>query len=346
MVDHYAKSAPDQPLRPGPRNLITDVPGLKVGQAEDWHVRTGVTVTLCDTLFSASADVRGGGPGNREIDVLSSENLIGGAHAFVLTGGSVFGLAAADGVVQALSETGRGLAFANGPHPIPIVPAAVLHDLTSGGDKDWGQSPPYHGLGRTAVEAAGVDFDLGAFGAGVGARAGTAPGGIGSASIDLGGGLIVGALIAANPAGSVYMPDGETFWSWPYELDEEFGGNRPGADCPLAVNPLPVQSRLSAGSTPAAGTNTTIGLVATSANLTTAECKRVAMMAQDGLARAARPAHTPFDGDTIFSVATAHHELQADQVRPMELARIGSAAADCVARAIARAVFHATGANR
>lgn len=330
---------PDR-LRPGPLNLITDVAGLQVGHAEDERAQTGVTTLMCSGFWTAGVDVRGGGPGVRETETLSPENLVGRAHAIVLAGGSVFGLAAADGVVTALSARGVGMQLKPGTPPTPIVPAAVLYDLANPGDKDWGLEPPYRGLGIRSLDSVAEDFALGAVGAGRGAMAGLVKGGLGSASIDIGDGLIVGALVAANPVGSAMMPDGATFWAWPFEHGGEFGGARPAADV-SAFDPVPDQARLAARGRLQGGANTTLGVVATTANLTTAECKRVAIMAHDGLARAVRPAHTPFDGDTIFVLASGACAIGAGEERSIEIARIGSAAADCMARSIARAVYEA-----
>ena len=327
-------------MQPGPRNLITDVPGLLVGQATDERAMSGVTVLVFDGAWAAAADVRGGGPGTREIEALALENLIGRAHAVVLAGGSVFGLAAADGVASALSQRGIGLTLRPGSPAIPIVPAAVLHDLGNGGDKAWGLEPPYRALGMQALDAASANFPLGSFGAGRGAMAGLVKGGVGSASIDLGKGLMVGALVALNSIGSALMPDGVTYWSWPFELNDEFGGGKPPAAPVRVADPSPEESRLNALGRLQPGANTTLAAVACSAALTNAECKRVAMMAQDGIARAVRPAHTPFDGDTVFAVASGALELDPQIQRAAQVGRIGSAAADCVARAIARAAFH------
>jgi L-aminopeptidase/D-esterase-like protein len=307
--------------------------------------------------WAASVDVRGGGPGTRETDALAPENLIGRAHAVVLAGGSVFGLAAADGVAAALSAAGTGLKLRPGSPSIPLVPAAVLHDLGNGGNKRWGTDPPYRNLGLTALGKAAADFTLGSVGAGRGAMAGLAKGGIGSASIDIGygdatgagtgagagadTGIIVGALVAVNSIGSVFMPDGKTYWAWPFELDDEFGGAPPPLHSGFNGDPAPDDSRLLSLGRLAAGANTTLGVIACNADLTSVECKRVAMMAQDGIARAVRPAHTPFDGDTIFALASGAIALDADGRRPVQIARIGAAAADCLARAIARAVYFA-----
>src|ERR1700730_14399307 len=231
-------------FRPGPRNLITDIAGLTVGHANDENARSGVTVLTCGAAWSAGVDVRGGGPGGRETDALSPENLVGRAHAVVLAGGSVFGLAAADGVAAALSAKGIGLQLRPGSPRIPIVPSAVLHDLGNGGDKNWGLAPPYRDLGIHALNAAGSDFALGSVGAGRGAMAGLIKGGIGSTSLDLGEGLIIGALVALNSVGSALMPDGKTYWAWAFELDGEFGGVGPPPWGMDISDPAPDESRL------------------------------------------------------------------------------------------------------
>ncbi len=325
-------------IRPGPLNLITDVPSLKVGHATDERVRTGVTVLLLPGGWTAAADVRGGGPGERDISVLGLENLVGQAHAIVLSGGSVYGLAAADGATVALARAGEGLRLNPADPFVPITPAAILYDLGNGGDKAWGLEPPYRRLGIEAAEAAGERFALGAVGAGRGAMAGSRPGGLGSASVDLGGGLTVGALAAVNPLGSVFMADGETPWAWPFEMAGEFGGRQPESFA-VDPDPMPDFSRLRSRARP--GANTTLGVVAVSAMLSGAECKRIAIMAHDGMARAIRPAHTPFDGDIVFVAAKGDGALGAN--RSAEVARIGSAAADCLARAIARGAWEAAG---
>jgi L-aminopeptidase/D-esterase-like protein len=324
-------------FHPGPKNLITDIAGLTVGHATDETARTGVTVFVCESGWTAGVDVRGGGPGTRETDALAPENLVGRAHAVVLAGGSVFGLGAADGVAAALSQRRVGLQLRVGSPVIPIVPAAVLHDLANGGNKDWGLSPPYRELGIQALQAAQTDFALGSVGAGRGAKAGLMKGGIGSASVDLRNGLIVGALVALNSVGSASMPDGKTYWSWAFELQQEFGGNGPPAAGLDLSDPSPDDSRLAAIGRLTPGANTTLGIVACNADLSGAECRRMAMMAQDGIARAVRPAHTPFDGDTVFAVASGELSLNDKTMRAAQIGRIGSAAADCLARAIARA---------
>src|SRR5258707_1340255 len=255
-----------------------------VGHANDENARSGVTVLACGAAWSAGVDVRGGGPGGRETDALSPENLVGRAHAVVLAGGSVFGLAAADGVTAALSGRGIGLQLRPGSPQIPIVPSAVLHDLGNGGDKNWGLAPPYRDLGIRALDAAGSDFALGSVGAGRGAMAGLIKGGIGSASLDLGEGLIVGALAAVNSIGSALMPDGKTYWAWAFELDREFGGGGPPPETMDSSGPAPHESRLMAPGRLPAGANTQPGWAAGNADFTTGEWKR----ADEPIARVGR----------------------------------------------------------
>lgn len=328
-------------FKPGPLNAITDIAGLKVGHAQDDAVQSGVTVLTASKAITAAVDVRGGGPGIRESESLSPENLVGKADAIVLAGGSVFGLGAADGVAAYLSVANQGMRLKPTSPAIPIVPAAVLHDLGNDGDKNWGLEPPYRRLGIEAAGKVDSHFALGSVGAGLGAMAGVLKGGIGTASLDLGDGLMVGALVAVNPVGAVHMPGSDVFWAWPYEIDGEFGGLRPDAAQPLAHDPVPDLSRLAALGRLSPGANTTLAIVAVNADLTTAEAKRMAMMAQDGLARAIRPVHTPFDGDVVFALASGEIALDQGPSRAVQLARLGSAAADCLARAIARGVYTA-----
>ncbi|WP_304177951.1 P1 family peptidase [Phenylobacterium aquaticum] len=321
---------------PGLRNLITDVPGLQIGQAQDVAARTGVTVILPDNRAVASCDVRGGGPGTRETDALNPENLVDAVDAIVLAGGSVYGLAAADGVTAWLGARGRGYGLVTRPGvpPSPVVPAAILYDVANGGDRDWGEEPPYRRLGREAVAAAGLEFDLGTAGAGYGAMAGSLKGGTGSASVVAADGLTVGAIVAVNSFGAVTAPGGRAFWAAPYELAGEFGGLGAGG---LAAGP---DDWGLAKADPQQRMNTTIACVATDVVLTPAQARRVAIMAQDGLARAIRPIHAPFDGDVVFALSTGRRPMGADA--NFTLARIGALAADCLARAVARGVHAAT----
>jgi L-aminopeptidase/D-esterase-like protein len=252
----------------------------------------------------------------------------------VLSGGSVYGLAAADGVTAALGAAGRGFVVSPDPAvpPSPIVPAAILFDLANGGDKAWGEAPPYRELGRVAAAAAGHDFALGAAGAGCGAMAGALKGGIGSASVMTADGFTVGALVAVNAWGSVTAPGGRTFWAAPFEIDAEFGGLGAAG---LAAAP----DDWGLSKAPADTRNTTIACVATDAALSPAQARRVAVMAQDGLARAIRPVHAPFDGDAVFALSTARRPLVEPE--SYTVARLGALAADCLARAVARAVYEA-----
>lgn len=322
--------------KPGPKNLITDVDGILVGNAHDATVRTGVTVILPEPRAVAGGDVRGGGPGTRETDALDPANLVDAVDAIVLAGGSVYGLDAASAVVAALGAKGRGFTLA-GEMASPVVPAAILFDLANGGEKAWGEEPPYRTLGRAALDAVSDTFTLGNQGAGFGAQAGAYKGGLGSASAVTPEGLQVGALVAANPLGSPLIPNSRAFWAWPLEQNGEFGGERPREGAGASDLGLPTDTKF--GAAQAAHANTTIGVVATNAALTPAEARRVAIMAQDGYARSLRPIHTPFDGDTVFALATAKREL--GEMRAFEVAQIGALAADCMARAVARAVWEA-----
>lgn len=313
-------------MRPGPRNLITDVAGLRVGNAEDHRVRTGVTVLAGERPFTAAVHVMGGAPGTRETDLLAPDRLVQEVDALVLSGGSALGLDAASGVADSLRAAGRG--FAVGDQRVPIVPAAILFDLLNGGAKDWVENP-YRRLGRTALAAAGEDFALGTAGAGTGATTHGLKGGLGSASAVLANGLTVGALVAVNALGSVTVGGGREFWAAPWELDGEFGGLGLPATFPAAGEPVPAK-RL--------GEATTIAIVATDARLSQAEAQRLATAAHDGMARAIVPSHTPFDGDLVFAAATGARSLPDPVADPFVL---GHAAACCLARAIARAVYEA-----
>lgn len=317
----------------GPANSIIDVGGLKVGQAHDDKVKTGVTVICPDAPAKCAVDVRGGGPGTREVAALQDGGLIDSVHAVVLAGGSVYGLAAADGVTSYLGE--KRIGYAAGPAPIPvspIVPAAILFDNANGGDKGWGNNPPFRGLGFAACHAMSDKVFQGAAGAGYGATAGLYTGGLGTASEQIGD-ITVGAIIAANPVGSPYMPGTKCFWAWPYEVNGEFGGERPPADYAYHIAADSKLEFLKTG-----GQSTVIGAIATNARLGQKELKRLAIMAQDGIAMAVQPSHTPLDGDTIFALSTGDKACQS----PPHLAELGAAAARCVARALARGVYGAS----
>jgi L-aminopeptidase/D-esterase-like protein len=325
---------------PGPRNDLSDVAGLSVGQAEDAGVRTGVTVVLCEAPAIGAVDVRGGGPGTRETDLLGPGALVEHVDAITLSGGSVYGLAAADGVCAGLGARGRGYGLIDlpGVPRSPIVPGAILYDLANGGAKDWGDAPPYRALGLKALADAGhgAPVRLGRAGAGYGARAGSLTGGTGSASYVTDDGIAIAALACVNSFGSVQMPGSDAYWAWPFEIDDEFGGARP--DTAHAIAP---EDWGAAKMDPRLLANTTLCVVATDAALTKDQARRLAVMAQDGLARAIRPAHAPFDGDVVFALSTAARPLP--DPAPVSLTRLGSIAADCLARAIARGVHAARG---
>jgi len=317
-------------MRPGPRNLITDVTGLKVGNARDDALRSGVTVLTADRPFTAAVHVMGGAPGTRETDLLAPDKLVQQVDALVLSGGSAFGLDAASGVAEGLRAAGRG--FPVGHMRVPIVPAAILFDLLSGGDKDWIDNP-YGALGRRAYAEARADFALGSEGAGTAATTTDLMGGLGSASLELPGGVMVGALVAVSAIGSVVQSGGPHFWAAPFEFADEFGGLGPARN----VDPCAGADPLSAIGQ---GRSTTIAIVATNASLTQAEATRLAIGAHDGLARAIVPSHTPTDGDLVFAAATGDVALEGGLRDRM---RLGHAAAICLSRAVARGVFAAKG---
>lgn len=277
---------------------LTNVPGLIVGHAQDNRAITGVTVILPDAPVVMAVDVRGGGPGTRETDALRPHGLVQRVHGLVLSGGSVFGLAAADAVCCWLSQRGVGLPIS--VHPVPVVPCAILFDLANGGDKGWGETPPYHALALAACAAASRTPQRGRIGAGAGARAGSRPGGIGGASAPAGG-YTVAALAAVNSFGEVYE------------------GAPPAGEVSMPKAAI-------------AGTNTTLVAVATDAPLDKVAAQQLAIMAQDGLARAIRPVHTPFDGDSVFAFSTAAAGLPP--VDAQVLAVLGTLASDCVAAAV------------
>ena len=322
--------------KPGARNTIADVPGIKVGQAEDASVRTGVSVIVPDAPAIAAVAVSGGGPGTRETDLLSAGMLVDGIDAVCLSGGSAFGLAAADGVASGLKQEGRGFALVplTSVPRTPIVPAAILYDLANGGDKSWGDVSPYAALGLTAFRARGTDVPLGRAGAGYGARAGAFAGGTGSASIVTHDGITVGALAGVNCFGSAYMPGTDAFWAWPFEVDGEFGGKRPPEDYAADA-----EDWGAAKANPALGQNTTIACIATDVILTASEAKRVAQMALSGFSRAIRPVFAPFDGDALFVMSSGR--IASQEKRAILVARIGELAASTLSRAIARGVFEA-----
>ena len=326
------------------RNLITDVAGISVGHAHDEKLASGVTVVLAESAAVCAATVFGGGPGTRELDAIDLRGSVGAADAVVLSGGSAFGLDAASGVQAFLREAERG--FSVGPVRIPIVPQAILFDLINGGDKTWGRRSPYHELGFQAAASAGKDFSLGSAGAGLGTIVAAGEGrlirgGLGStsesvpglASVD-GTDVIVGALAAVNAVGSVTVADTPHFWAAPFEQGAEFGGL--GSPHPWPGHASRPAFKFAAPER----ANTTLCIVATDAVLTHQQCKRLATMAGAGMARAIFPVFSSFDGDIVFALATGKTPLKDPQ---MALPWIGAAAANCLARAIARGVYEASG---
>ena len=308
-------------------NSITDVAGLKVGHAEDARIASGVTAILFDEPSVASIAIGGGAPGLRDTALLDPGMTVERVDALVLSGGSAFGLDAMGGVQAHLRAQGRG--FRVRDVTVPIVPGAILFDLANGGDKDW-TGPVYWHLGLAAAQAASREVILGTAGAGYGATTANLKGGQGTASAVTSGGFTVGALVAVNALGRATIGKGPWFWAAPYERDAEFGGRG-------WPNPMPEDAMACwiKGATPE---NTTIAIVATDAPLTKGEAKRLAMMAQDGLAKALRPTHAALDGDIVFAAGTAHAHSPPTA---FDLVEIGTIAADCVARAIARAVYEA-----
>ncbi|MEM7047695.1 MAG: P1 family peptidase [Pseudomonadota bacterium] len=329
-------------FKPGEKNCITDVPGILIGNAQDEQLKSGVTVLTSDRPLTAGVHVMGGAPGTRETDLLAADKLVGGVDALVLSGGSAFGLDAASAVMQALLQAGRGVVV--GDARVPIVPAAILFDLLAGGDTAWRKdqtranlkgmiSPsPWYQLGLAAFVAAGSDFALGTAGAGTGATTADFKGGLGSASL-VSPDTRIGAVVAVNAMGSAVA--GDHFLAAPWEIGGEFGGLGAPREIPdpPALKPLE------------AGTATTIAIVATDAPLSKAQCTRLALAAHDGMARALSPAHTPFDGDLVFAVATGQEgntpDLSSAGVAPEVMTALGHYGAVCLARAIARGVWQA-----
>jgi D-aminopeptidase len=323
-------------MRVGPKNLITDVPGVSVGHAHSDRLRSGVTVILPDVSARGAADIRGGGPGTRETETMADWGTVNEVHAITLSGGSALGLDAATGVQSFLRE--RGVGFAVGATRVPIVPQAILFDLNNGGDKDWGRHPPYRDMAYEAASSASREFALGSTGAGYGAtvawRASSLRmmGGLGSASSVMDDGITVGALAAVNAVGTVTIGDTPHFWAAPFEMDGEFGGLGFPTTLPASARGVIIKG--------AQAQNTTLAVIAMDAALAKADLKRLAMMAQTGMARAINPVHAPTDGDIVFAISTGDRHLPDG---PLGLGVLGAVAANTLSRAIARAVYEAGG---
>lgn len=305
--------------------------GLAIGHAADAEVCTGTTVILPDRPAVASAHVVGGSPGTRETDLLNPQQLVDRVDAIVLSGGSAFGLDAAGGAQAWLAEAGRG--FPIPPKPVPIVPAAILFDLSNGGNKDWGRYPPYRELGFAATASAGRTLATGRVGAGFGATTATTPGGLGVASETLSCGATVMSVMAVNAAGSPKIGSTDHYWAAPFERNGEFGGL--GLPDPW---PDDAETVITKAGHSTAGMNTTIGVVITDAEISKVEAKQIAVMAHDGFARALYPVHTPGDGDLLFVLSTGEKQLDREA---LSLLSLGTTAANTVSRAIAQGVHTA-----
>ena len=307
-------------------DTIVDVPGIKVGHAQDKDALTGCTVILCGSGAVAGVDVRGSAPGTRETDLLDPVNLVNQVHAICLSGGSAYGLDAASGVMRYLEEQGSGLFVGVGI--VPIVPAAVLFDLAIGSSS----IRPDASMGYKAAQNASCEpVAIGNVGAGCGATVGKLAGfehamksGLGSASVTLQSGVTVGAIVAVNAVGEVRDP----------KTGIVLAGAR-SEDGTLLDSLLLLQNEQMQFLKP--GTNTTIGVIATNAKLTKAEANKVAQMAHDGLARTLFPVHTMHDGDTLFALSTG--DINAS------VTMIGTLAADVLEKAVVRAVKEAAGAG-
>ena len=316
-------------------NLITDVPGVRIGNAHDDALLSGVSVIVPPSGTVGAVDVRGGGPGTRETDALALSGSVNVVHGVVLSGGSAFGLNAAGGVQSWLAAQGIGLNV--GGNRIPIVPQAILFDLSNGGNKAWGSRAPYEDLALAACDnlVDGV-FEIGSAGAGFGASTANLRGGLGSASLHIEHGLTIGAVVAVNSLGSATMGAGPHFWAHALERTDEFGGRGGPLDWSGTTYPPMLKTGPSQ--------NTTIGVVATNARLNKSQTQRIAVMAQAGLARALWPVHAPLDGDVVFALSTGEVPIEGggDIVDDLSTVTIlGTAAADVMARAIARGVFSA-----
>ena len=319
-------------MKIGKKNLITDVTGVLVGNSHDEIMKSGVTVFTSEKRFAAAVTVLGGAPGTRETDLLESDKLVEKIDAIVLSGGSAFGLDAATGVVDCLRKEKRGYPLKD--MHIPIVPSAILADLFNGGDDQWKENP-YRKLGKLAFNSISNSFRIGTIGAGYGATTSNLKGGLGSASIVLGNGATVGALVAVNPSGSVVTDGSNSFWASPFEIGDEFGGKE-------FIPPKNIFTEYHRGDDTRKDNfsidNTTIAIVATDLELSKVELKRISVAAHDGMSRAILPSHTPYDGDLIFAVSTGRKKIK---INPNDIYNIGNAAAICLSRAIARGVYEA-----
>lgn len=302
---------------------ITDVPGIEVGHAQDFDAKTGCTVVISREGAIGGVDVRGSAPGTRETDLMRPMNLVEKVHAVVLCGGSAFGLAAASGVMRYLEE--RGIGFDAGVAKVPIVAGAVIFDLGYG---DWRVRPDENMGYQACLNASAGDVPQGSVGAGTGATVGKIlgmeccmKGGVGTSSIRLPGGIVVGAIVVVNALGDVVDPKTGRILA---------GARHPKTGAFIDTWKFIIEGNALKNAVPG---NTTIGVVATNARLTKEQANKVAAMAHDGLALAVRPVHTMLDGDTLFALSTGKFECDVNV--------IGIAAAEAVARAVVNAVENA-----
>lgn len=326
-------------MKAGTKNLITDVKGIKVGNASDRDLRSGTTVLSGTSQLTASYQVMGGAPGTKDTDLLEPDKIVKKIDAVVLSGGSAFGLDACSGVMEILQKEGKGYQTRSGS-VIPIVPGAIIFDLYADQHEKW-NSNPYRALGAKAYKNMSENFELGSVGAGTGALTASFKGGLGSASIVLKNGITVGALVVTNPVGSVTTPSDKYFWASPFEINGEFGNLGPDTNKNLISENIfnSRKSNIQSFNLETSSTieNTTIAIVATDANINKAECKRVATVAHDGIARAIIPSHTHADGDLVFCVSTNLKQLNNPIMDTLE---IGIAASNCLTRAIAKSIYH------
>ena len=333
---------------PGTYNFITDVDGVQVGHAENLEIGTGVTVITSDKPFSAAVDVRGGGPGTRETDMLSLENSIGRADAIVLSGGSAYGLDACAEIQDLLRQDQKGYKLGNAI--IPLVPGAVIFDLNINEKphvNEVGNRSPWRILANKAYNSLNKQLQQGSYGAGCGATTATLKGGQGSSSwkqkLSNGKEYTVGALVINNAVGNPLLNEGPNFLSGFLEYKNEFGGygaSLESYDHILRAKRIPSSLGQSNIFNDIAS-NTVIGIVATDAPVTRAHLKRMAIMAHDGIAKSVSPAHTPMDGDTIFAISTSDVSYK-EVLENTDILALGARSSDCLARACNRAVFEAT----
>lgn len=320
----------------GKTNSPADIAGVRVGHASDHNAKTGTSVVVFDTPATASVCVLGQAPGTRETELLDPSRTVGQIDALVLSGGSAFGLSAAEPVMAELAKAGRG--FQAGPARVPIVPAAILFDLANNGEKPDDLQALYRELGSSAFDSRNTADHIGVVGAGTGATTGAGPGGLGTASSVFGDdgpeplrGRTVAALVAVNAIGSPFIGDGPHFRAAPFELDQEFGGlGMPE----MPKNPSPRMKTLAKP-----GQNTTIGAIITDIALNKRACHSLAIAGQDGIANAIYPAHTSLDGDLVFAASVSNNFAMED---PALLALVQACATATMARAIARGVYAAT----